>query len=319
MLYNFFMNVARIGKYLVPPPLRPRLREEYTYFVRNVYDRRVKKNRDSYMKNGTYLDWYAEQCDNDAKNNLSSNNSDAKKVPARLDWMGTGVGQLSMAVELGLKPQHTLLEFGCGFMRAANHFIGYLDDSNYSGNDASAERVAHGGKVTAEILGAEVYRRKNPHLYVNKDNTFDWVTGQTFDFIWSCSVLAHMPEADIATLLANVRKIMNEKSAFIFSYSTAELDKFRRWEHCSPDERKKGIRERAKQRNHMFIVRALQAHQGEDCIEVDTVNWFHTLNFYKKICEPLGLEVSDISHILQKEDCPGYDYAARLARVTLKK
>lgn len=43
MLYNFFMNVARIGKYLVPPPLRPRLREEYTYFVRNVYDRRVKK------------------------------------------------------------------------------------------------------------------------------------------------------------------------------------------------------------------------------------------------------------------------------------
>lgn len=308
------MTIARIGKYIVPRPLRPRLREEYTYFVRKVFDRRVKKSRDQFLKEGTYLRWYAEQCDNDAKTNLATKN----KIPARLDWMKAGVNQLNAAIQCGLQPQNTLLEFGCGFMRAGNHFIAYLDDETYTGNDASGERIKHGSKVVADIIGQDIYDRKNPHFYVNQDNSFDWAEGNKYDYIWSCSVLAHMPEDDIDDLFANIKKVMHENSMFLFTYSCAEIDKFRQWEHDSSKDRKKGIRQLVKKRNHMFIIRALEAGREEDCIEVDTVNWFHTFNFYQKLADKYGYEIEDVSGVLPKEDCIGFDYPSRLAKVTLK-
>lgn len=312
MLDKFFMAIASVGKYFIPPVLRPRLRDEYSYFVRRVFDWRSKKNRDQYLKNGTYLKWYAEQSDNDVKDNLVNK----RKLPARLDWMKEGIVDLNTAKKLGLQPNNTLLDYGCGFLRSGNHFIAYLNDGNYFANDASGERIAYGKTVTAEILSQKTFQQKNPRFYVNEDNTFDWLDGKKFDFIWSCSVLAHMPQADIECLFDNIKKVMHEKSIFLFTYSCADMNKFREWENASVEERKSGIHDIVTKKNHMFIIRALKAKQGKDCIEVDALNWFHTLDFYKKIVEPRGYAIEDVSYALPNED-GRYDYAARLAKVTL--
>ena len=163
-LDHFFMTTARVAKYLVPPSLRPRLREEYSYFVRGVHDWRMKKKRDRCLKAGTpYLEWYASQCDDAAKNNLTN----IKKIPVRLDWMKSGVLQLHAAIKAGLQPNNTFLEFGCGRLRAGNHFIHYLNDGNYSANDASYERIFYGKKDTADILGEAAFEQKKPNFLIN--------------------------------------------------------------------------------------------------------------------------------------------------------
>jgi len=232
--------------------------------------------------------------------------------------MKEGAIDLDTIKKLGLQPENSLLDFGCGFMRSGNHFIHYLDEGNYSANDASGERIAYGKTVTADILGKEAFEQKDPHFYVNEDNSFDWLNGKKFDFIWSCSVLAHMPQADIECLFDSIKKAMHEKSVFLFTYSCADIEMFREWEHASAEERKAGIHDIVTKKNHMFIIRALKGKHGKDCIEVDSLNWFHTLDFYKKIVEPRGYAIEDVSDALPKED-GRYDYAARLAKVTLLK
>ena len=126
-----------------------------------------------------------------------------------------------------------------------------------------------------------------------------------------------MPESDIECLFENIKKIMHEKSVFLFTYSCADINQFRQWENLSKKEREKGIYELVRKRNHLFITRALKANQGKDCVEVDSVNWFHTLNFYKKLAEPRGYVIEDVTDLLPKEDSPGFDYPSRLAKVTL--
>ena len=59
-------------------------------------------------------------------------------------------------------------------LRAGNHFIAYLDDGKYSGNDPSPQRIERGKKIAKKVLGDELFHQKDPHFYVNRDNYFDW-------------------------------------------------------------------------------------------------------------------------------------------------
>lgn len=45
--------------------------------------------------------------------------------------------------------------------------------------------------------------KKNSRFHVNKDNTFDFVKNEKFDFIWCHAVFGHIPESDIVTILKN--------------------------------------------------------------------------------------------------------------------
>ena len=99
MLENFFMNVAGVGKYFIPPSLRPRLREEYSYFVRAVFERRQLKDRTQFMKSkGTYLEWYAKESDDTETDHFSNEDNIGDKI----DLLKTGTEQLTTAIKAGL-------------------------------------------------------------------------------------------------------------------------------------------------------------------------------------------------------------------------
>ena len=309
---TIYERIARIAKYFVPPALRPRLRKEYSYIVRFMRDRREKRELRQYQEHGgTYLAWYAKRL------NRGANDPAGKRDVA--DWMSTGDADLRVAVALGLKPHHSFYEFGCGDFRAGNRFIRYLESGKYAANDASGERIKYGETCLKQILGEEMLRQKAPQFFVNVDNSFDWLKGRKFDFLWASAVLPHMPEHDIADSFDNLRKAMHDGSVFLFTYSEASIDEFRVFPRLSGDEKHRAVLELAERSNTSYVIRALEAARGQKCVEVSVKDWFHTFDFYRGIAEPRGYAIEDVTRVLPSEEADGFQMWDKLVKVTLRR
>ncbi|MEX0590628.1 MAG: class I SAM-dependent methyltransferase [Xanthobacteraceae bacterium] len=136
------------------------------------------------------------------------------------DWQQQGEKQLDYLRQNGLLPHHTLLDIGCGTLRAGRHFIRYLEPARYTGFDLSPAAVAYArGLVSKEGLNA-----KSPRLFVNaeKNLRFERLAGQVFDYILAFSVFSHLPAEQIEECLANIRTIMHDRSRFFFTFKETE-------------------------------------------------------------------------------------------------
>lgn len=129
-------------------------------------------------------------------------------------WNSTGEMQLDRLKRYGMKPEHTLFDFGCGTLRGGRHLIAYLNEGNYAGNDISAEILEEAKKLLRE----EGLEHKKPRLFYTNDLSFNEVTGEKFDYIHAQSVLSHMPPEDIEELFKNVHKIMHKDTQFLATF-----------------------------------------------------------------------------------------------------
>ena len=129
---------------------------------------------------------------------------------------GKGVGerQLERLKIYGLKPEHTLFDFGCGRLRGGIPIIKYLAAGHYTGNDISQDIL----EVAKKRLYEAGLQSKRPRLFYTDDLAFSEFTGETFDYIHAQSVLSHMPPRDIEELFKNVSSIMHKETQFIASY-----------------------------------------------------------------------------------------------------
>jgi cyclopropane fatty-acyl-phospholipid synthase-like methyltransferase len=57
-------------------------------------------------------------------------------------------------VKEGLKPEHYLLDIGCGSLRGGVHFIAYLEPRHYFGIDKD-EQLLEAGRGEIQQLGLE--------------------------------------------------------------------------------------------------------------------------------------------------------------------
>lgn len=137
---------------------------------------------------------------------------------AAVGAVNSGARQLTRLKLHGLKPAHTLFDFGCGSLRGGLYLIEYLDAGKYTGNDISIEILDAARKFLREAH----LEHKQPHLYYTNDLLFNEVSGQTFDYLHAQSVLSHMPPEDIEALFTNIPKIMHSKSQFLASFFLAE-------------------------------------------------------------------------------------------------
>jgi cyclopropane fatty-acyl-phospholipid synthase-like methyltransferase len=92
----------------------------------------------------------------------------------------------------GLRPEHRLLDVGCGTLRGGLPLIDYLHAEHYTGVEVRANVLAEGRQELAEA-GLE---HKRPAL-IHADDLSDLSLGE-FDYVWAFSVLIHMSN-DIAT------------------------------------------------------------------------------------------------------------------------
>jgi cyclopropane fatty-acyl-phospholipid synthase-like methyltransferase len=124
------------------------------------------------------------------------------EVGAVFQWEKKRQFQLQFLRQMGLLPQHRILDIGCGTLRGGLPLIDYLEAGNYHGVDVR-EHVLNEGRQELVESGLEW---KSPTLH-HTPSLQSFTLTQTFDFVWGFSVLIHMPDIEVSNcfgLVANV-------------------------------------------------------------------------------------------------------------------
>jgi len=126
----------------------------------------------------------------------------------------SGASQFTLLTLLGLREQHTLLDVGCGSLRAGRLFIAYLQPGRYFGIEP--ERWLVEAAIRSEV-GRELVRMKRPTFH-HDDGFRLSVFGRSFDFILASSIFSHATQAQIRTCLGQARGMMQPRSILVASF-----------------------------------------------------------------------------------------------------
>lgn len=128
-------------------------------------------------------------------------------------WDQLGQLQFEFMVDRGLRPEHRLLDIGCGCLRGGIHFLRYLDAGNYCGLDINRSLIEAGAHEIEEAgLG-----RKQARLMVDDSFSFEGF-GTTFDLMVSVSLITHLPSNVIVRSLDAVRRHLAPGGTYYASY-----------------------------------------------------------------------------------------------------
>ena len=133
------------------------------------------------------------------------------------DFDRIGKLQFVFLKEKGLKPEHTLLDIGCGCLRGGVHFIDYLNKFCYSGCDISQEII----DAAKAMLKEKKLEDKTPSLWVNTNLRFEQVK-KPFDFILAQSVFSHLPKKDLEECFAHMKKLFHKSTLFYATFFSSE-------------------------------------------------------------------------------------------------
>jgi GT2 family glycosyltransferase/tetratricopeptide (TPR) repeat protein len=149
---------------------------------------------------------------------LTSQNIDAQIHRSFVGGLWDEVGRLQFEFlkHQGLKPDHYLVDVGCGALRGGIHFIPYLNDGHYCGLDMNASLIEAGKR---ELRTAGIVDKK-PNLLVNE--TFEINRFKIpFDFAIAVSVFTHLPMNHIIRCLVEMKEALNTDGVFYATFFQA--------------------------------------------------------------------------------------------------
>lgn len=131
-------------------------------------------------------------------------------------WDEIGRLQFDFLVHHGLKPNHRLLDVGCGCFRGGVHFVRYLEPGRYYGLDSDASMIEAG--FTEELEAGGLLPRL-PRENVVVEAGFDASGfGVQFDFALAQSVFTHISANDIRLCLIRLARSVRPGGAFFASF-----------------------------------------------------------------------------------------------------
>jgi SAM-dependent methyltransferase len=135
-------------------------------------------------------------------------------------WDELGKLQLDFLVSQGLRPEHYLLDVGCGSLRGGVHFIRYLETGRYYGIDRNGERLEAGRTVELPRYGLT---EKRPVLERIDDFAVERL-GRAFDYAVAQSVFTHIPAEAIELCLRRVAGALVPGGRFYATYNERTVD-----------------------------------------------------------------------------------------------
>lgn len=139
-------------------------------------------------------------------------------------WRNKRAFQIRFLKKYGLRPQHKLVDLGCGTLRGGIPLIEYLQKGHYYGLEVREETLEEGRKELAEA-GLE---SKKPVLLPSPDlSVID--LGASIDYIWAFSVLVHMEDAILDSALGFVKKHLAPQGVFYANVGLGEAPE-RKWQ-----------------------------------------------------------------------------------------
>lgn len=99
--------------------------------------------------------------------------------------------QFQVLTQLGLQPDHDLLDLGCGPLQGGIAFIRYLHPERYHGVELKPEALS----AAQEELKRQQLEHKKPNLLFSKSFGDEELGEKKFDFIWLSQILYYFDEA----------------------------------------------------------------------------------------------------------------------------
>lgn len=117
--------------------------------------------------------------------------------------------QFEFLTSHGLRPEHRLLDIGCGTLRGGIPLIEYLETGHYTGVEARAAVLKEGRKE----LAAAGLEHKQP-LLIHAADPAQIELYAPFDVAWAFMVLIHMTDEIVEAYLRFVSQRMAESGEF---------------------------------------------------------------------------------------------------------
>lgn len=123
-------------------------------------------------------------------------------------WKETRDFQVDFLRHLGLRPQHKLLDIGCGPLRGGIPLIQYLDRGNYTGMDIRPSVIveAHRQIVKAKLAD------KMPRVLISHSFGRDEIGTELFDYVWCFQVLYHLEDELVESCLQQVSRFLGPQA-----------------------------------------------------------------------------------------------------------
>ncbi|MBI1730905.1 class I SAM-dependent methyltransferase [Candidatus Acetothermia bacterium] len=184
-----------------------RIRKDGQEAARQDYDERIS----GLYEKKDYLDAYSDHTD------LRVEEDPHEAIGGM--WEEIGTLQYEFLLKKGLKPSHTLLDIGCGTLRAGRYFIKYLNPGGYTGLDISSKAIQY----AKELVVTEGLTDKRPSLLHNpgKNLKFDDFHGEKFDYLLAHSVFTHLKPEHITECFEYAKRLMKPDSKFFFTFKEA--------------------------------------------------------------------------------------------------
>lgn len=131
-----------------------------------------------------------------------------------------GAMQFSLLALLGLREDNSLLDIGCGSLRAGRLWILYLQPGKYFGMDPVKWLIEDGKK---ENLSNDLLDTKGPTFSDDDDYTLT-MFDRDFDYLVAQSVFSHAPRDHISRCFSQARSVMHKKSIFAGTFFDGEVD-----------------------------------------------------------------------------------------------
>lgn len=137
---------------------------------------------------------------------------------SRERWLALGAMQFEYLLDHGLRPEHRMLEIGCGNLRAGWRFIEYLRPGHYYGVDISPDILA----AAQDTLVRQGLQGQLPALTPVRDLTLQFLPESRFDVVHAHSVFSHSPLPVIEECLANIGRVLAPGGWFDFTFDRTE-------------------------------------------------------------------------------------------------
>jgi ABC-type polysaccharide/polyol phosphate transport system ATPase subunit/SAM-dependent methyltransferase len=137
-------------------------------------------------------------------------------------WEEEGAWVFDFLRARGLRPDHYVIDMGCGSLGAAARLLPYMDQSHYWGFEKNVELFVAGVQIELPRAGV---RPERGHFLVNDD--FD-LSGapHTFDFAIASSLLRRLPLNAVARCFASVIRKLTPGGIFFVAWAEPGADPF---------------------------------------------------------------------------------------------
>jgi ubiquinone/menaquinone biosynthesis C-methylase UbiE len=177
-------------------------------------------------------------------------------------WDQMGALQMAFLLENGLKPEHHMLDIGCGSLRGGLHFVDYLEPGCYFGMDINRS-LLEGGVIELKRRGLF---SKGVTLFEN-DRFELTLLNQKFDVLLAVSVFTHLFMNNIVRCLKEVSKVLKPHGQFYATFFESKED---------------------------VELRSLTHQPGSILTDYDKDNFHNSFHEYEMMAELVGLDVKYI-------------------------